>query len=516
MSKTFVGGSFHSIQGAGVANQNSLTNPDLEPVSAAQRTWRWYHFAALWLGMVIAVPAYMLAGGMIEQGLSAWQAVGIVLLGNLVVLVPILLIGHAGSRYGVPFAVLVRSSFGVQGAKLPALARALVACGWYGIQTWIGGGTLLALVGVIAGRDLSGTPLPVLGIGVGQLLAFLVFWAAQLFFVVKGLDAIRTFETWTAPLKVVVCAGLVWWALHTAGGIGPIVSTPSAFARGGSKAGQFWIVFWPLFTAMSGYWGALALNIPDFTRFAKTQKDQIVGQALGLPGPMALLALVSVIVTSATVIIYGKAIWDPVKLSGNIGGIGVMIGLLIITIDTISVNIAANLVGPAYDFSALWPSRISYRTGGYITAALGAIIMPWKLLESTQGYIFVWLTGYGALLGPIAGIMIADYWVVRRTRLSIDGLYSVQGPYSYIRGWNPIALLAFAVPVLVNLPGFLHSAAPASFGFIGSFWTGLYNYAWFIGIALAFVLYAGLTLISTARSVTPSKTEALSSLKPFL
>jgi NCS1 family nucleobase:cation symporter-1 len=308
--------------------------------------------------------------------------------------------------------------------------------------------------------------------------------------VAKGLTAIRRFETWTAPLKIAVCIALVWWALHTAGGVGPIMATPSAFATGGARQGLFWKAFWPIFTAMAGYWGALALNIPDFTRFSRSQGDQALGQALGLPGPMALLALVSVIVTSATVIIYGKAIWDPVALSGDIGGVGVMIGLVIITIDTVSVNIAANLVGPAYDFSALWPRRISYRTGGYITAALGALIMPWKLMETTQGYIFVWLTGYGALLGPIAGIMIADYWVVRRTRLIIGDLYARQGAYSYRGGWNPAALIAFTAPILVNLPGFLHSAAPAAFGFLGPFWTGLYDYAWFIGLGLAFAIYA--------------------------
>ncbi len=473
------------------SNDDALRNADLVPIAEADRTWRWYHFAALWIGMVIAVPAYMIPASMIELGMSASQAVMIVLLGNLVVLVPILLIGHAGSRYGVPFAVLVRTSFGVQGAKLPALTRALVACGWYGIQTWIGGSTLLALTGVIVGRDLTGAPIPVLGIGAGQFIGFAVFWVAQLFFVAKGLNAIRQFETWTAPLKVVVCIALVWWAIRTAGGVGPIMSQPSAFAPGQAKAGQFWHAFWPVFTAMAGYWGTLALNIPDFTRFARRQSDQIIGQTLGLPGPMALLALVSVIVTSATVVIYGKAIWDPVALTGNIGGIGVMIGLLIITIDTVSVNIAANLVGPAYDFSALWPKRISYRTGGYITAVIGALIMPWKLLESTQGYIFVWLTGYGALLGPIAGIMIADYWVIRRTRLNVAALYEANGAYSYWRGWNPAALVAFAVPVLVNLPGFLHSALPGHLD-IAPMWTGVYDYAWFIGVGLAFIIYAAL------------------------
>ncbi len=479
---------------------NGLSNADLAPVSAADRTWRWRHFAALWLGMVIAVPAYMLPAGMIEQGMSAMQAVMIVLLGNLVVLVPILLIGHAGYRYGIPFAVLARSSFGVQGARIPALARALVACGWYGIQTWIGGNVLLALMGVLAGHALTGPRIPLLGISLWQLAAFFIFWASQLFFVAKGLNAIRRFETWTAPLKVLICVALVWWALSSAGGLGPLMAKPSAFGPGGLKQGQFWIVFWPTFSAMAGYWGALALNIPDFTRFAKTQKDQIVGQAIGLPGPMALLALVSVIVTSATVIIYGKAIWDPVELSGHIGGVWVMVGLLVITIDTVSVNIAANLVGPAYDFSALWPRRISYRTGGYITAAIGACIMPWKLLENTQDYIFVWLTGYGALLGPIAGIMIADYWVVRRTHLAVDDLYSATGGYAYRSGWNPAALIAFIAPVLVNLPGFLHTAAPSVFGAIGPLWTGLYNYAWFVGVAMAFVIYA-MAMRGTGRNV---------------
>ena len=214
--------------------ESGLTNADLAPVGPKQRTWRWWHFAALWLGMVIAVPAYMLPASMLEQGMSALQAVGIVLLGNMVVLVPILLIGHAGSRYGVPFAVLVRSSFGVEGAKLPALARALVACGWYGIQTWIGGGAMLALTGIVVGHDLKGPPVPLLGIGLGQLIAFAIFWLAQLFFVAKGLGAIRRFETWTAPLKILVCIALVWWALHTAGGLGPIMATPSAFAAGGA------------------------------------------------------------------------------------------------------------------------------------------------------------------------------------------------------------------------------------------------------------------------------------------
>ena len=468
---------------------SDLWNEDLAPTSEAQRTWRWRHFAALWLGMVICVPAYMLASGLIEQGMSAGQAVLTVLLGNLVVLVPMLLIGHAGARWGVPYAVLARASFGWKGARIPAAARAIVACGWYGIQTWIGGGALLTLLGVIVGRKLEGAPLPLLGIGVGQLLSFFVFWGVQLLFVTKGLTAVRKLETWTAPIKVLICGLMVWWAVSKAGGLGPILHQPSAFAAGEAKEGQFWSVFAPALTAMVGFWATLALNIPDFTRFARHQSDQIIGQAVGLPAPMGLLALVSVVTTSATTIVFGKAIWDPVQLAGDIGGIAVVVGLLIISLDTVCCNIAANLVGPAYDFSALWPSKISYRTGGWITAVIGVLIMPWKLLETTQGYIFTWLVGYGALLGPIAGILIVDYWLVRKAELAVDDLYLRDGAYAYRGGWNLAAIVALVLGVLPNLPGFLAAAAPHLFAGVGTFWTGLYTYAWFVGLAIAATVY---------------------------
>jgi len=474
------------------APDSDLWNEDLAPTSQAQRTWRWRHFAALWLGMVICVPAYMLASGLIEQGMSAGQAVATVLLGNLVVLVPMLLIGHAGARWGVPYAVLARASFGWKGARVPAVARAIVACGWYGIQTWIGGGALLTLLGVIVGRTLEGAPLPLLGIGLGQLLAFFAFWGVQLLFVTKGLTAVRKLETWTAPIKILICGLMVWWAVSKAGGLGPILHQPSAFVEGGPKAGQFWSVFAPALTAMVGFWATLALNIPDFTRFARQQSDQIIGQAVGLPAPMGLLALVSVVTTSATTIVFGKAIWDPVQLAGDIGGIAVVVGLLIISLDTVCCNIAANLVGPAYDFSALWPSKISYRTGGWITAGIGVLIMPWKLLETTQGYIFTWLVGYGALLGPIAGILIVDYWLVRKARLVVDDLYAKDGAYAYRGGWNVAAVVALVLGVLPNLPGFLAAAAPHLFAGVGAFWTGLYTYAWFVGLAIAAAVYGAM------------------------
>jgi len=470
----------------------TLSNPDLIPTTAAQRTWRWYHFAALWVGMVMCIPAYTLAASLIESGMSWSQAVGTVFLGNLIVLVPMLLIGHAGAKYGIPYAVLARASFGTRGARLPALLRALVACGWYGIQTWFGGQMIFTLAGVLLGHPPGGDPLPVLGISAAQFGCFLLFWALQFWFVVHGIEAIRKLETWTAPLKIVICFVLLWWAYDKAGGFGPILDQPSAFVEGGKKAGQFSAVFWPSLTAMVGFWATLALNIPDFTRFAKTQRDQLVGQAIGLPLPMGLLAALAVFVTSATVVIYGKAIWDPVDLAGRMTGAAVLIALIVLLIDTVSVNLAANLVGPAYDFSALAPGKISYKLGGILTAGIAIAMMPWKILASTQGYIFTWLIGYSALLGPVAGILIVDYYVLRKTELVVGDLYVEGGRYSYRGGWNMAAVIAFVVGVAPNIPGFLNAAFPAAFPEVGAAFKAIYTYAWFAGLALAAIVYGAL------------------------
>jgi len=413
-----------------------------------------------------------------------------VFLGNAIVLVPMLLIGHAGAKYGIPYAVLARASFGTIGARLPALLRALVACGWYGIQTWFGGLAIYTLGNIITGNLLQGDPISLLGINAGQLGCFLAFWALQLYFVVHGTESIRWLETWSAPIKIVMCGFLVWWALDNAGGFGTMMHMPSQFEAGGAKEGKFWLVFWPSLTAMVGFWATLALNIPDFTRFARSQRDQVVGQAIGLPLPMALLALMSVVVTSATVVIYGKAIWDPVDLSSKFTGIGVGIALFILTLDTMCVNLAANLVGPAYDFASLNPKRISYTKGGLITAGIALLAMPWKILESTQGYIFTWLIGYSALLGPVAGIMLVDYYVLRKMKLDVPALFEERGEYAYKGGWNPAAIVALLAGVLPNVPGFLHEAFPKQFPDVPPFFNTLYTYAWFAGLTISAIVYA--------------------------
>ncbi len=472
-----------------LSDSRPLWNEDLAPTTARQRTWRWYHFAALWVGMVMCIPAYTLSASLIDSGMSAYQAIMTVFLANAIVLLPMLLIGQAGTKYGIPYAVLARSSFGTTGARLPALMRAVVACGWYGIQTWFGGQMIYTLLGVSLGHDIGGAKIGGLGINGGQALCFLGFWAIQLWYIVHGMDAIRKLETYTAPLKILICFVLLGWAHNKAGGFGPLLSQPSQFVDGGKKAGQFWAVFWPSLTAMVGFWATLALNIPDFTRFAKSQRDQMLGQSVGLPVPMGLLAMLAVIVTSASMVLYGKAIWDPVDLASRMTGAAVLIALIVLLIDTVSVNLAANLVGPAYDFSSLAPKHVSYKAGGYITASLAIVMMPWKILESTQGYVFTWLIGYSALLGPIAGILIIDYYLIRKTELDVTQLYCADGKYSYRNGWNTAALVAFVLGVAPNIPGFMNAAFPQYFPDVADGFKTVYTYAWFVGIAISGLVY---------------------------
>jgi len=478
-----------------------LWNGDLAPTPPEKRTWRWYHYTALWLGMVMCVPAYTLAAGLVSEGMSAYEAIVTVTLGNLIVLIPMLLIGQAGAKYGIPYAVLARCSFGTLGARLPALLRALVACGWYGIQSWFGGLMIYALIGVLIGHPLGGAKLPLLGINLWQSVCFLAFWLMQFYFIVHGIESIRRLETYTAPIKVVICIMLLIWAYDKAGGFGPMVHQRSQFASGAPQSGRFYTVFWPSLTAMVGFWSTLALNIPDFTRFARSQRDQVVGQALGLPAPMGLLAALAVFVTSATVVIYGGAIWDPVTLAGRMQGAAVLVALLVLLVDTISVNLAANLVGPAFDFSSLSPKRISYRAGGYITALIAIVMMPWRILESTHGYISTWLVGYSALLGSIAGILIVDYYYMRRRMIDISGLYRLKdSPYSYRGGWNPIAVAAFLIGVIPCLPGFVHVSLPQALPRLSPLLGHLYDYAWFVALGLSAVSYAaGMRIAGSGR-----------------
>jgi NCS1 family nucleobase:cation symporter-1 len=466
----------------------SLINDDLAPTPAARRTWTARDIAALWIGMVACVPTYMLAGGLVDLGMSWWQAVLTVTLGNVVVLVPMMATAHPGTRYGIPFPVLARASFGVLGANVPALLRGLVACGWFGIQTWIGGSAIYQLVGALRGGWGERADLPLLGINAVEAVCFLLFWGIQVVVLWRGIESIKVLEVWAAPFLIAMGLLLVGWAWVRADGFGPMLSAPSQFGDGGAQEGRFWAVFFPGLTGMVGFWATLSLNIPDFTRYARSQRDQLLGQAIGLPLFMTLFSFVGVVVTSATVVIFGEAIPDPTVLLGRLGGgLAVVLSLLALTLATLSTNLAANVVSPANALVNLAPRRIGFRTGAMLTAALGLVIFPWKLIESSQGYIFTWLVGYSALLGPIGGILLVDYWIVRRTELDADALYRRGGAYEYWGGVNPRALIALAIGVAPNVPGFL--AAAGIVDSVAPLWAQVYTYAWFVGFLLAGGVY---------------------------
>ncbi|HEY6167560.1 MAG TPA: NCS1 family nucleobase:cation symporter-1 [Verrucomicrobiae bacterium] len=467
-----------------------LCNPDLAPVPLDRRKWRLGSFAALWISMSACIPTYMLASSLIGGGMNWWQAILTIFLGNLIVVIPMILNAHAGTRYGIPFPVFCRASFGTVGANVPALMRAFVACGWFGIQSWIGGNAIYKILAVFVPSLASGKPLPVLDITLAQFICFLFFWGINMLVVYKGIECIRWLLNIKAPLLIVLGLVLLAWAYQQAGGFGPMLSQPSAFDAGQPKAGQFWSFFFPALTGMIGFWATLSLNIPDFSRYAHTQRDQIVGQALGLPLTMALYSFIGVAVTSATTIIYSQTIWDPVDvLTRFTNPVVLVVAMLALCIATLATNIAANVVSPANDFAHLAPRKISFRTGGLITGVVGIVMMPWKLVADPNGYIFVWLIAYSALLGPIGGIMIADYFVVRRRTLNLAGLYQPDGEYRFTNGFSLVALIALIVAVLPSLPGFLATVKLLDPAHVPPMLLGVYNYAWFSGFAIAFAVY---------------------------
>jgi nucleobase:cation symporter-1, NCS1 family len=447
-----------------------LYNQDLAPTTAEHRTWGTYNYIALWFSMSMEVTTYMLASSLIAGGMNWKQAVGTILLGNLIVLIPMLLNAHAGAKYGIPFPVFVRASFGLRGANIPALLRAIVACGWFGIQSWIGGQSIAAMVNVLwpATEKMSWV----------LWACFLGFWLLNMVVVWRGVESIRFLQSFSAPFLLTMSLFLLAWMVHKAGGFGPMLSAPSRF----QTTGAFLHFFFPMLTAMVGYWATLSLNIPDFTRYAKSQESQILGQALGLPVAMALYSFIGIACTSASTVVFGEPIWSPITLLGRFHQpLVASLALVSILIATLNVNIGANVVSPSNDFSNLAPKLISFRTGGLITGFLGLAMMPWKLMATFGSYIFGWLVGYSGLLGPVAGIMVADYFFLRGKRLEVDALYHRGGPYEYSRGINPRAMAALGCGVVIALIGLFVPALR---------W--LYDYAWFVGFGTAAVAYLGL------------------------
>ena len=470
-------------------------NVDIAPTGHSGRKWGTFDMAALWISMSACIPTYMLASSLIGEGMNWWQAVLTITLGNTIVLIPMILNAHAGTRYGISFPVYCRASFGIRGANIPAVLRALVACGWFGIQTWIGGEAIYKITAIFI-PSISQWPQTFLSINLAQFGCFLIFWAINMLVIYKGIESIRILLNIKAPLLIVVGLILLAWAYRAAHGFGPMLSQRSAFDPGQPKAGQFWHFFAPALTGMIGFWATLSLNIPDFSRYAYSQKNQMIGQAIGLPTTMALYSFIGVAVTSATIVIYGHAIWDPVDLLTRFHSPAVLlVAMISLCVATLATNLAANVVSPANDFSHLAPRFIGFRMGGLITGIIGILIQPWKLLADPHGYIFTWLVAYSALLGAVAGILIVDYFLVRRRRLNLAGLFKQSGPYWYQGGFNPRALLALALGIAPCVPGFLGTVGWAH---VGAGWIRLYDYAWFVSLGISAAIYA---LLSRRTSV---------------
>ena len=463
-----------------------LSNADLAPTRPDQRTWGTYDIAALWIGLSIVITTYTLASGLIAAGMRWWQALLTVSLGNLIVLVPMLLNAHPGTKYGIPFPVLARASFGVKGANVAAMARALVACGWFGIQTWIGALALDTLMTTLTSSwaDVTGH----------RAIAFAAFWLLQVAIILRGMEGVRRLERYAAPLLLGGSAGLLIWGFSAGDGIGNVFSASSRLIADDQT---FWSLFAPGLAANIGYWITLSLNIPDFTRFAKNQRSQLVGQSIAMPLTMTGFSFIGIAVTSATVVVYGEPIWDPVALIARLLGdlpVLLVLAMIIVVIAQISTNMAANVVSPSNDFSNLSPRSISFRLGGLITAVIGIVSFPWKLYEDVGAYIFTWLVGYGSLLAAFAAVMIVDYWILRRTVLDVDDLYRPEGRYRFSGGYNIPALVAVLVAVLPVIPGFLNAATTEG-GVVAdpTFLDELYRYGIFVTFGLAAAVYFGLT-----------------------
>jgi nucleobase:cation symporter-1, NCS1 family len=470
-------------------SDSPLWNKDLAPTTIKERTWSTWNIAALWIGMSVVITTYTLAGGFIEAGMNWWQAMITILLGNTIVLIPMMLNAHAGTKYGVSFPVLSRAAFGTKGANVPAMLRAIVACGWFGIQTWIGGTAIDALFSVMwsGWANLFGGA-TILEVAVHTWIAFFLFWGIQVVIILKGVEGIKYLETWSAPLLLIGGLVVLVWAAWRAGGLGLVLSESSALQR---QQNNFWHIFPGALTASVGYWATLSLNIPDFTRYARSQKSQMIGQALGLPLTMTAFAFIGVAVTSATLLIYGVAIPNPVDLMARFDSVLIILfATAVIFAAQLTTNMAANVVSPSNDFSNLNPKLISYVTGGLITAVIGVLMMPWKVMASMGAYIFTWLIGYSGLMGAIAGILICDYWVLRDRRLSLVDLFRTNGIYSYSNGINWRAMIALVLAIAPVVPGFVRAAVtPGGQVADPNLFDTMYTYAWFVTFGLGFVIY---------------------------
>ncbi|MDM5197345.1 NCS1 family nucleobase:cation symporter-1 [Fictibacillus enclensis] len=469
-------------------SDSELWNDDLRPTTEKEHTWTGLNFATLWIGMCLCIPAYTMASGMISLGMNWWQAIGTIFLGNVIVLIPILLNSHAGTKFGIPYPVFARLWFGSKGAHIPSMARAVVAAGWFGINTWIGTTAIDVLLSASfpVWKNLTGH----------TAIIFALFWALNVGVAYKGPQAIKVLSLIAAPVVGLSALILMIWAFTNAGW-GPILSTPSKF----TTTGEFLKVFFPTLTGVIAFWATLALNIPDFCRYAKNQKSQMIAQSFSLPLTMSIFSFIGIAVTSATVVIFGTAIWDPVQLLAKFPPFIIFLGTIIIAMASLTINVGANIVAPARAIENLYPKRITFGIGALITGVFAILMQPWFIMSNFGNYIFGWLGTYAALLGPIDGIAIADYWLVRRRKMALKELYEPAGRYNYSSGFNKNGVYALIIGVAVPVLGLLVPGLRF-----------LWDNAWTFGLFISMFAYA--YLMKNDQSVlSPGEYEAITQIQ---
>jgi NCS1 family nucleobase:cation symporter-1 len=480
----------------------TLYNEDLRPIHPKMRTWKVRVYLTLWVAMCMNAATLTLAASLIALGMNWIQALMTIVLANLIVLIPMLLNSHVGAKHGISFPVFARAAYGVRGANLPAVMRGLVACGWFGIQTWFGGLGINLALGATIGPSWSEAPPLDLGIigtvPLTTLASYFVCLVAQVVIIYKGFESLRRFQAIAAPIVVgAVVMLIVVLLVKTGGDLGPVVSQPSQLGWGA----HFWLAVFPIsLMANIAFWSTLSLNMPDFTRFAENQQAQRRGQAWGLPTTMLVVSLMAIIATSLASQHYGVSaseLWNPDVLVSHFGNrIAVIVGALAIVVSSVQTNMAANLVSPALDFANAMPKFITFRRGVLVSVALGTLLLPWKLLASPEAYVFVWLGFYGGIMGAVGGILVADYWLVRRTELRVPDLFVLDGHYHFNRGWNVRAVIATAVGAFVAVGG-AYSAVGADGQKTGPFPADgivpllrpVYDYNWVVAFLVAMATY---------------------------
>ena len=450
---------------AQLAQNASMWNEDLRPCTLTEHSWPGSKYAALWIGMCICIPTYSLASGMIALGMNWWEAVLTIFAGSVTVMGAILLVSHAGTKYGIPYPVFARLWFGTKGAHVPALARALIGAGWFGINSWFGGLALDAILGRVLGF-WSGT-------NHHLTIAFVIFWIINVAIAMRGPQAIGRLAQISAPTLALGAIALLVWAYTGTGGFGPMLAAPATI-----HGAAFWTNFYGSVIGVIAFWATMALNIPDYTRYARTQRGQMLGQVFSMPITMAAFSFVGIAVTSATVILFGKALWNPVDLILQFPTSVVIVAGIIVILSSVTINVGANVMAPARAFENLWPIRITFAIGAIMTGLLSLAMQPWYVLETFSNYIFGWLGAYGAMLGAFDGIAIADYWLVRKRLIDLAQLYSPQGIYSYAGGINVRAVIALLIGWAIALLGLWF--APLNFlwkgGWLFSLLGGLLSY----------------------------------------